>query len=738
MKRKFMRAAAGSIAAVVLASALPATALAAVDNGWEVVDGKSYWYENGVRQGYDANNPNYRGKEIYDSASNAWYWLDNVEGGAKAVSKDVYQESEAGIWGDYVNENGVRCGKWVRYDENGHMIKGWSADDQYYFDEIFGTMAKGFATIEGCEWYFNAGTGVLEYAIGGVPENGWKTFDGNQYWYENYVRQGYSVNPNYRGKEIFDPASNAWYWLDNVQGGAKAVNKDVYQESEAGPWADRADGTGKWVRYDENGHMIKGWSEKDGNRYYFDPVYGTMAKGVATIDGVTYRFNENTGVCEGEVTVNTSLRWYGNEQTTYNDDGTIRQNIYYEYNNMGKKVKETSYMGNRYQDSERGGYPYSASKDEMILSYEYNYEYDANGNRTSYNYKSYSRVGNDAGVYQAYPFSESTYTYDTDGDYTSYVYQCYDQDGNVISKKERTYNADGKTANEKNYNLTDGVLGLYSEDIYEYDGNGYLVKLTENYVNDEYSDSVTVYENDAEGNVQKMTQYYDGEETYVTVFTYANGLEISSETTYVPEGYVSSRNEYDYDANGNVIEEREYDSDSYYVNGEYTTQLRLDSKHTYQYDSNGNETLENRYRYDYDGDTQIEEHYAYTVKTYETSDNYNYTKSYDYYYGHYKYENGNVVNSYDSNDEWKYSNGYMYERDENGATVQYYSYTSDEQYQKVLDYRTEYNRNDTYGSATEVGQTYTINPYSTTYDKDGNRKYYTTYTYKVQERISVN
>ena len=89
---------------------------------------------------------------------------------------------------------------------------------------------------------------------------------------------------------------NGWYWLDNVQQGAKAVSKDVYQESKAGQWADRADGTGKWVRYDAQGHMIKGWSAD--KRYYFDPIYGTMAKGDAVIDGRTYHFDKNTGVLQ--------------------------------------------------------------------------------------------------------------------------------------------------------------------------------------------------------------------------------------------------------------------------------------------------------------------------------------------------------------------------------------------------------------------------------------------------------
>ena len=92
-------------------------------------------------------------------------------------------------------------------------------------------------------------------------ENGWSA-DG-MYWYENGVLQGTEG----RGKEIYDPASDAWYWLDAVQGGKKAVSKDVYQESWAGAYADREDGTGKWVRYDENGHMVKGWAAKENGKY---------------------------------------------------------------------------------------------------------------------------------------------------------------------------------------------------------------------------------------------------------------------------------------------------------------------------------------------------------------------------------------------------------------------------------------------------------------------------------------
>ena len=231
--------------------------------GWKTVNGKDYWYENGVKQGTTG-----RGKEIYDPDSDAWCWLDADQGGAKAVSKDVYQESNGG--------------KWVRYDANGHMIKGWDTNDDgtYYFDLVTGAMTKGDATIDGLPCSFDTVTGIgLNCA--------WKRINGKDYWYEGGKRQGYDPNnAAYRGKEIYDPASNGWYWLDNVQQGAKAVSKDVYQESSGG----------KWVRYDANGQMIKGWNTNENGTYYFDPVTGAMAKGTTTIDGMTYYFDPATGV----------------------------------------------------------------------------------------------------------------------------------------------------------------------------------------------------------------------------------------------------------------------------------------------------------------------------------------------------------------------------------------------------------------------------------------------------------
>ena len=180
--------------------------------------------------------------------------------------------------------------------------------------------------------------------------NGFCRYNGKDYWFENGVRQGTVNDPNgvigdgtVRGREIFDPATKAWYWLDSAYDGAKAVGKEVwmpyiYQDeknwkndtkrmndtvqainsySEAGgPTSDMGEqvrrsiqkGIGKWVRYDENGRMMKGWVTintrelialypgQKGNTYFYDYTTGLMAKGWTTIGGQRFFFDETSGV----------------------------------------------------------------------------------------------------------------------------------------------------------------------------------------------------------------------------------------------------------------------------------------------------------------------------------------------------------------------------------------------------------------------------------------------------------
>lgn len=115
--------------------------------------------------------------------------------------------------------------------------------------------------------------GNKEFVNGGH----WVTKNGQKYWRD-------SDGSLARSKEIYDPESNAWYWIDSD--GTMAHDKDVYLRSNGG----------KWVRYDSNGHMIKGEDFRYGVWYNFDFTTGAMSK------GMTYLSNGNKWVYYDMVT----------------------------------------------------------------------------------------------------------------------------------------------------------------------------------------------------------------------------------------------------------------------------------------------------------------------------------------------------------------------------------------------------------------------------------------------------
>lgn len=102
----------------------------------------------------------------------------------------------------------------------------------------------------------------LGYGLYRPGIKGWITENGEKYWYDDGIR---AVS-----KEVYDPTSQAWYWID--ANGTMAHDKDVYIANAS-----------KWVRYDSAGHMIKGEDFRYGGWYWFDPTSGAMQKGIMTI-----------------------------------------------------------------------------------------------------------------------------------------------------------------------------------------------------------------------------------------------------------------------------------------------------------------------------------------------------------------------------------------------------------------------------------------------------------------------
>ena len=227
--------------------------------------------------------------------------IEHTRDGNPIASNSTYGDI-AQTWCNMVSNAGYRVGIYSYY----YFFQNYLTDSRFSNSGWYKWMAdyRSGVSYDGSScnmWqYSNKGTvpGVnanvdLNYWFGEYPGNnnnytGWRSESGRDYWYENGVKQGTTG----RGKEIYDSGSNAWYWLDANQSGAKAVNKDVYQESNGG----------KWVRYDANGHMVKGWDTNNDGTYYFDQVYGTMAKGIVTIDGNLYLFDVDTGVMQASIT----------------------------------------------------------------------------------------------------------------------------------------------------------------------------------------------------------------------------------------------------------------------------------------------------------------------------------------------------------------------------------------------------------------------------------------------------
>ena len=67
------------------------------------------------------------------------------------------------------------------------------------------------------------------------------------------------------------------------------------------------------MRYDENGHMVKGWNVNENGTYYFDQITGAMAKGALLLDDVQYGFDPIMGTMLDCQWLHTEVGdyWYG-------------------------------------------------------------------------------------------------------------------------------------------------------------------------------------------------------------------------------------------------------------------------------------------------------------------------------------------------------------------------------------------------------------------------------------------
>lgn len=250
---------------------------------------------------------------------------------------------------------GLRIGEQFLWDLNGQDDP--DNPDAVGTDNYISAVSKQWD-----EYVYKANNGITA-GIKGSPNYirdknlSWNDVAGKKYWYEGGYKQGTVEDPKsftfegtIRGREIVDPVTNEWYWLDANADGAMADTKEVfmpyvYQDEKdyidddekvkavagmsSGKFTDgdkeyeydfseqvykaiKGNGTlegGKWVRYTAAGDMVKGWytvegldaevyPDQAGNTYFYDYQTGLMAKGYVTINGEEYHFDELTGALD--------------------------------------------------------------------------------------------------------------------------------------------------------------------------------------------------------------------------------------------------------------------------------------------------------------------------------------------------------------------------------------------------------------------------------------------------------
>ena len=186
--------------------------------------GARYWFEGGRYVTEHA---------FFDPATSEWYWAD--ADGTIARGKDVFIPVD--------ESDRSRGGKWVRVDDDYHMIKGEDErvspiDGQlhrWHFDEVTGEMSKNFTLLsadEGAKWvYYDDVTGWMLHGQQCRPASA-----------EDYMN-----GTNYH-----------WYYFDEATGAVQYGWK--YIESED-----------KTVYYDDvMGWMLYGWHDIDDSFCYFD------------------------------------------------------------------------------------------------------------------------------------------------------------------------------------------------------------------------------------------------------------------------------------------------------------------------------------------------------------------------------------------------------------------------------------------------------------------------------------
>jgi len=167
----------------------------------------------------------------------------------------------------------------------------------------------------------------------------------------------------------------------------------------------------------------------------------------------------------------------------------------------------------------------------------------SNSAKYEYKYGQDNRISNQ--VYYSYnstksayePRRQNIYSYDTAGRLVSYLVQTRKPGYNWTNdtKSEYTYNSNGQTLTEKNYQKFNSYLALYQEIVNTYNSNGVLIEKFGRYANNGWDSVWTTYSYNEAGYCKEEKQYADPLHTECVEslsYTYDSAGRITKEDRY--------------------------------------------------------------------------------------------------------------------------------------------------------------------------------------------------------------
>ncbi len=210
-------------------------------NGLTEIDGKTYYYKDGRKQG----------------------------GFIEVDGKTYYFFRESGA---RIEADSYKIGGFNREFNSDHSIKpisGWQEKNGYKYYYQNGEPSLGFNVIDGKTYYFFKSDDKF-----GVMADGWQTIGGKVYYFFRYGSEKYGTMAI--GKQTI--GGNVYYF--NTTG---TINTGFIGDAQGNTY----------FYYQSN--KLHGWYIISGNTYYFTLVEGYMITGEKSIGGTVYTF-DNSGV----------------------------------------------------------------------------------------------------------------------------------------------------------------------------------------------------------------------------------------------------------------------------------------------------------------------------------------------------------------------------------------------------------------------------------------------------------